>query len=67
MVGPAQVRAARAAERQMLEELLALPHTVERLARLAELRQGPGGRADRRVEQDADVAAPLHGERVLGE
>ena len=38
--------------RLTLEELLAFPEPVQRLARLAELRQRPGGKGDRPGKQE---------------
>jgi hypothetical protein len=46
---------------QTLDELLAFPEPVQRLARLAELRQVPGGGGDRqgsRTTSPSDTAIP---------
>src|SRR5262245_28983019 len=44
--------------RLTLEELLAFPEPVQRLARLAELRQCPGGRGDRPGKVEDEVPCP---------
>ena len=51
--------------RLTLEELLAFPEPVQRLARLAELRQYPGGGGDRGGKQEDDVPRPDHRDPVL--
>src|SRR5215831_7079033 len=48
-----------------LEKLLTFPEPAQALARLAELRQGPGGGDDRCGEQLADVPRPAHCCRML--
>ena len=44
--------------RLTLEELLAFPDPAQRLARLAELRQRPGGGGDRPGKMDGDISSP---------
>src|SRR5947209_6977047 len=48
-----------------LEKLLALPESGERLARLPDLREDPGGSGDRPGELEADVPGPDHRDPVL--
>ena len=64
VVGPAAT-ADDSPRRLTLEELLAFPEPVQRLARLAELRQHPGGGGDRRGKQEDDVPRPDHRDPVL--
>ena len=58
-VGPAAMTD-NSPRRLMLEELLALPNPVQRLARLADLRQRPGGGGDRPRKMDGDISSPKH-------
>src|SRR5439155_546384 len=51
--------------RLTLEELLALPEPGQRLARLADLGEGPGGEGDRVGKAEDDVPRPEHRDRVL--
>ena len=51
--------------RLTLEKLLAFLEPVQRLARLAELRQDPGGGGDRPGKQEDDVPGPNHRHPVL--
>ena len=64
MVGPAETDDD-SPRRLTLEELLAFPEPVQRLARLAELRQDPGGGGDREGKQEDDVPRPEHRDPVL--
>ena len=59
VVGPAAMRDD-SPRRLTLEELLAFPEPVQRLARLAELRQCPGGGGDRpgKVEDEVSLSGP---------
>ncbi len=47
------------------EELLAFPEPVQRLARLADLREDPGGGGDRAGKQDDDVPGSEDRDPVL--
>src|SRR5262249_35539597 len=49
----------------LLKQLLALPEPARSLARLAELRQHPGGVGDREGQDEHDVPGPCHGDVVL--
>ena len=51
--------------RLTLEELLAFPEPVQRLARFAELPQCPGGGGDREGKQEDDAPRPEHRDPVL--
>jgi hypothetical protein len=51
--------------RLTLEELLAFPEPVQRLAFLAELRQDPGGGGDREGKYEDDVPGPEPRDPVL--
>src|SRR3954471_3056254 len=51
--------------RLMLEELLALSDSVQRLARLADLRQHPSGGGDCPRKMDGDISCPEHRDPVL--
>ena len=51
--------------RLTLEELLAFPEPVQRLARLAELRQCPGGGGDRPGKVEDEVPCPGHRDPAL--
>ena len=53
--------------RLTLEELLAFPKPVQRLTRLAELRQYPGGGGDRPGKMDDDVPRPGHRDPALNQ
>ena len=64
VIGPAAM-ADDSPRRLTLEELLAFPDPVQRLARLADLRQRPGGGGDRPGKMDGDVAGPQHRDPVL--
>src|SRR6266496_624014 len=64
MVGPAMM-VDESPRRLMIEELLAFPQSVQRLARLVELRQCPGGGGDRTGKVEEDVSRPGHCDSVL--
>ena len=64
VVGPAAM-ADDSPRRVTLEELLAFPEPVQRLARLAELRQDPGGGGDRVGKLEDDVPRPEHRDPAL--
>ena len=64
MVGPAETDDD-SPRRLTIDELLAFPEPVQRLARLAELRQDPGGRGDRKGKQEDDVPRPERRDPVL--
>ena len=51
--------------RLTLEELLALPEPGQRLARLADLREDPGGGGDRVGKAEDDVPRPERRDPVL--
>ena len=51
--------------RDTLEEILAFPEVVQRLARVAELRQDPSGGADRPGELEDDIPSPHPREPML--
>ena len=51
--------------RVTLEELLALPESGQRLARLADLREDPGGGGDRVGKSEDDVPRPERRDPVL--
>jgi len=54
-----------ASRRLTLEELVAFPEPVQRLARFAELRQCPGRGGDREGKRKDDVPAPEHRDPLL--
>src|ERR1700730_4153098 len=64
VVGPAAI-ADDSPSREALEELLALTEPVQRRAPLTELRQYPGGGADRPGKQEDDVPRSDHRDPVL--
>src|SRR5262245_10095176 len=64
MVGPAAMEDD-SSRRLTLEELFTLPQPVQRLARLAELRQCPGAGGNPRGKQDDDVSGSEHCDAVL--
>ena len=51
--------------RPTLDELLALPQSVQRLVHVAELRQHPGRRADHLRKEHSDIPRPEHRDLVL--
>ncbi len=64
VVGPAAM-ADDSPRRLTLEELLALPEPGQRLARLADLREDPGGGGDRAGKVEDDVPRPERRDPVL--
>ena len=64
MVGPAAI-ADDSPCRVMVEELLAFLEPAQRLARLAELSQHPGGGSDRPGKVEDDVSGPDHPDLLL--
>ncbi len=58
-IGPAAM-ADNSPRRLTLEELLGLSDPAQRLARLADLRQRPGGGGDRPGKKDGDISSPKH-------